>query len=105
METETASTFPKADSLQDPSQKETATRRPYLDCVQRVADNDTGCTCGSKNTWLLSPWTPNLHQLRTEQKAQAFTFIYSVNTQSPDEISSVLGTGSHTEEGKEMEEI
>lgn len=84
---ETAGTFPESDSLQAPFQKVMATWLSYLDCVQRVADDDARCTCGSKRTaWLLSPWTPRLYWLvlRTEQRTQTLTFTYSVNAQSPE---------------------
>ena len=45
---ETAGTLLEADWLQASFQKIMVTWLPYLDCVQRVADDDTGCTWGSR---------------------------------------------------------
>ena len=57
---------------------------PYLDCIQRVADDDAGCTWGSRR--LAGYSAPGLRTCtscsKTEQRTQALTFTCSVHAQS-----------------------
>lgn len=98
---ETAGTLLEADSLQASFQKVMVTWLPYLDCIQRVADDDARCTWGSGR--LAGYSAPGLRACPSWLSGQnrARRHLHSLTRSMPGHQKGPSGMGSHTEQGKE----